>query len=141
MISDRLNDKVFLGTTCLTPFPELIKISEWTAANDQSTSGFMATGTILEIYNGNICSDGGATAGPKMTPLFQDGKRDQLIVDLMATGYPSDMVYNVNLEQYKDLIEFGMDEFARFVKDGTTMRDGAITLCAKGSDTSSNTCK
>ena len=31
----------------------------------------MTTGTTFELYQGMACSDGGATSGKKMTPLFQ----------------------------------------------------------------------
>lgn len=103
----------------------------------------MSTGTYVEIYSGMICSDGGATSGQNMTPLFQDGRRPQLIVDLMATGFPSDMVYRVDFEQYKSLIEVGMDEMEQFLREGKTSdeRPDIITLCNVGSDVSSNVCK
>ena len=43
----------------------------------------MSTGTVFEWYDGMACSDGGAMSGPNMTPLFQDGIRPQLVVNLM----------------------------------------------------------
>ena len=74
-----------------------------------------------------VCSDGGTMSGPDMTPLFQvrgwsvvfalgavvsnrsralaqDHARDQLVVNLMETGYPSTMVYHVNTTQYAELV-------------------------------------
>merc|ERR1712046_252317 len=84
-----LDDKVFLALSCLDPIlPKLVIVSEFTAENDQATHAFMATGTALELYEGKVCSDGGAMSGPKMTPLFQDKLRAQSIVNLMATGFP-----------------------------------------------------
>ncbi|GMH65211.1 hypothetical protein TL16_g04144 [Triparma laevis f. inornata] len=117
-LADSLNNKVFVGTSCLTPLPKLIIISEYTASDDQATHAFMSTGTY-------------------------DGRRPQLIVDLMATGFPSDMVYRVDFEQYKSLIEVGMDEMEQFLREGKTSdeRPDIITLCDVGSDVSSNVCK
>eukprot|EP00520_Triparma_pacifica_P012385 CAMPEP_0118672084 /NCGR_PEP_ID=MMETSP0785-20121206/22350_1 /TAXON_ID=91992 /ORGANISM="Bolidomonas pacifica, Strain CCMP 1866" /LENGTH=399 /DNA_ID=CAMNT_0006567019 /DNA_START=34 /DNA_END=1230 /DNA_ORIENTATION=- len=123
----KLDDKVFLGTSCLKPWPTLVMISEY--EEETAAAAFMSTGTFLQYYDGMVCSDGGATAGPNMTPLFQDNLRDQLIVDLMKTGYPGSMVYSVDLDQYAELIEVGMEEAVKFLKTGTTERDGIITLC------------
>lgn len=87
-----------------------------------------------------MCSDGGATAGPNMTPLFQDGERDQLVVDIMRTGYPGDVVYNVDFTQYASLIELGMSEMTKFLK-GEAGETDALSICPAGSDTSTNVCK
>ena len=137
-VSD-LDGVVYLGTSCLTPFPELVMISSYD--KDTAAAAFMSTGTFLQYWDGMICSDGGATAGPNMTPLFQDGVRGQVIVDLMKTGYPGEMVYKVNTEQYKELIEVGMSEAVRFLETGNTERDGIITFCGKGRDVTGNVCK
>ena len=139
-LSNRLDGKIHLATSCLKPFPTLVMIDEYTATDDQATSAFMSTGTFLEIYDGYICSDGGATSGPKMTPLFKDSLRPQLIVDLMVTGYPTSMVYDADIEQYMSLIRVGMHEMVRFVTTGTTERSDIITLCPTGSDVSDNIC-
>jgi len=107
---------------------------------DDVAAAFMSTGTFFQHYDGMFCSDGGATAGPNMTPLFQDNLRDQVIVDLMKTGYPGSMVYTVELSQYKEVIELGMKEAVKFLKEGNTEKEGRITLCENGSDVSGNVC-
>jgi len=137
----KLDGVVTVGTSCFTPLPALVLISSWTSENDQATHGFMSTGTYLEVYEGKVCTDGGLTTGDKMTPLFQDDARPQLIVDLMQTGFPSELVFKVVLDDYVKLIETGMDEFVNFVTKGKTERDGIITLCPLGSHTSDNICK
>jgi hypothetical protein len=111
-----LDGSIIVGTSCLQPLPTLVLIDSWTAENDQATHAFMSTGTYIEMYDGSPCTDGGMTTGPKMTPLFQDEARPQLIVDLMATGFPSDMVYKVDLDQYEELIKIGMDEMEQYVQ-------------------------
>ena len=37
----------------------------------------------------SLNSSGSETSGSKMTPLFQDGVRGQVIIDLMQTGFPT----------------------------------------------------
>lgn len=139
-LSSSLDSKVFIGTSCFKPLPTLVIIDHYTAEDDQATHAFMSTGTYAEVYDGHLCTDGGMTTGPKMTPLFQDGLRPQLIVDLMATGYPSDMVYRVNLNDYQSLIETGMDEMEHFLMTGETDRKDIITLCPVGADVKDFTC-
>ena len=140
-LSSSLNGKVFIGTSCMKPLPTLVTIDAYTAENEQATHAFMSTGTYVEMYDGMICTDGGMTTGPKMTPLFQDGVRPQLIVDLMATGYPSEMVYRVDFDEYASLVEAGMDEMESFLAEGKTEREGIITLCPVGADVTSFECK
>ena len=79
-------------------------ISNYTSINDQATHAFMSTGTFAEEYDGMLCSDGGSTSGPDMTLLFQDALRPQLIVNLMETGQPTTMAFQVNTTIYADLI-------------------------------------
>lgn len=137
-----LDDKVFLALSCLDPFPKLVIVSKFTAKDDQATHAFMATGTILETYDSMVCSDGGAESGANMTPLFQDGVRPQLIVDLLKTGYPADMVYKVNTAQYAKLIQMGQDEAAEFLRTGKVARNAdAITLCPTGAKVDKNVCE
>ena len=89
-----LDGRVSLALSCLKPvLPKLVRVSNFTSPA-QADRAFMATGTAVEAYDGPecrkcVCSDGGATSGKNMTPLFQDGARPQLIVDLMQTGFPS----------------------------------------------------
>ncbi|GMI04470.1 hypothetical protein TrRE_jg11794 [Triparma retinervis] len=90
-----LDGRVIVGTSCFKPFPTLVLIDSFTAVDDQATHAFMSTGTYLERYNGYICTDGGLTTGEKMTPLFQDNVRPQMVVDLMATGANSELVFKV----------------------------------------------
>lgn len=101
-----------------------------------------ATGTYLEMYNGMVCSDGGTMSGSKMTPLFQDHQRPQLIVDLMQTGYPSDMVYRVNTTQYASLIRQGQDEAIEWLQTGADPRGvDAIALCPVDANVEKNLCE
>lgn len=138
-----LDDKVFLALSCLDPIlPKLVIVSEFTAENDQATHAFMATGTAVETYDGMICSDGGSTSGPNMTPLFQDGIRPQVIVDLMHTGAPSELVYKIVTGEYYGSVKLGQDEAVEFLKTGAVARDAqAITLCPVGSKVSGNVCE
>jgi hypothetical protein len=139
---ETLNNRIFLTTSCFKPLLTQTIISSYTAEHDQAKHAFMSTGTYLELYDGHLCSDGGMTSGPNMTPLFQDNLRDQLVVNLMLTGFPSSCVYRVDLEIYKALIEVGMDEMVNFLKTGKTSdkRTGSISLCPAGSDVKTNVC-
>jgi hypothetical protein len=141
VMPERLDGVVTVGTSCLAPLPTLVLIDAFTPENDQSTHAFMSTGTYAELYDGMLCTDGGMTTGEKMTPLFQDKLRPQIIVDLMATGFPSEMVYKVVLADYVDLIKVGMDEAVLFLTEGETYRDGIITLCPTDADVTSFVCK
>lgn len=135
-----LDDKIILATSCLEPRLTLVKINNYTAKDDQATHAFMSTGTFLEEFDGMVCTDGGVTSGPKMTPLFQEGLRPQLIVDLMETGYPTSMVMHVNTSQYADLIRTGQNEAASFLTSGVCRAD-AITLCPASAQVDGNICK
>lgn len=138
-----LDDRVFLALSCLDPIlPKLVVVSSFSARDDQATHAFMGTGTILEMYNGMVCSDGGAMSGPKMTPLFQDKVRPQVIVNLMATGFPGEDLMKVVTDQYAKLIRMGQDEAAEFLKTGKVSRNAdAITLCPLGSKVDKNICE
>lgn len=137
-----LDDKVFLALSCLDPFPKLVVVSKFTAKDDQATHAFMGTGTVAEMYDGMVCSDGGSMSGAKMTPLFQDGLRPQLIVDLMTTGYPFDMVTHIHTDQWTKLAQMGQDEAAEFLRTGKVARNaGAITLCPTGAKVDKNVCE
>ncbi|GMI45630.1 hypothetical protein TrCOL_g13784 [Triparma columacea] len=136
-----LDGRVIMGTSCFKPLPTLVLIDSYTAVDDQATHAFMSTGTYLEMYGGYPCTDGGLTTGDKMTPLFQDNVRPQMVVDLMATGANSELVFKVLLDDYVDLIKTGMDEFVNFVTKGQTEREGIISLCPVGSDVKDFVCK
>eukprot|EP01062_Namystynia_karyoxenos_P065810 TRINITY_DN5980_c0_g1_i1.p2 TRINITY_DN5980_c0_g1~~TRINITY_DN5980_c0_g1_i1.p2 ORF type:complete len:322 (+),score=97.67 TRINITY_DN5980_c0_g1_i1:74-967(+) len=134
----RLNGTVCLALSCLAPLPELVRVCNFTAAGEQATRAFMATGTPFQMYEGMPCSDGGAMSGPLMAPLFQDGRRPQIIVNLMATGFPKSMVMApVNSAQYRALAEKGQDDAVNFLRGGAS---AAISLCSKGAATPRNTC-
>jgi len=135
-----LDGVVHLALSCLSPLPQLIMVQNFTSP-DQAEHAFMGTGTFAEMYDGMLCSDGGAESGPKMTPLFQDGLRPQLIVDLMKgkAGYPISMVSLYNTSEYVGLIKKGQDEAVAFLKTGSCPT-GAISLCPKGADVSKNVC-
>ena len=86
-----LDGRVFLALSCLDPLPKLVVVSNFTST-DQAEHAFMGTGTFFEEYDGMPCSDGGAMSGPRMTPLFQDHARKQIVIDLMRTGRPTNQV-------------------------------------------------
>lgn len=138
-----LDNKVFLALSCLDPIlPKLVIVSNFTSKGDQATHAFMATGTVLETYDGKVCSDGGAMSGPNMTPLFQDGLRPQIIVDLMHTGFPTSDVFKVVLDDYIKMIRLGQDEAVEFLRTGKVTRDSkSITLCPKGAKVEKNVCE
>jgi len=142
-LASSLDGKVFLALSCLEPIlPKLVIVSNFTAKSDQATHAFMATGTVLETYDGKVCSDGGATSGPNMTPLFQDGLRPQVIVDIMHTGFPGTDVFKVVLDDYIKMIQLGQDEAAEFLRTGKVTRDSkVITLCPKGAKVDKNVCE
>ena len=52
-----LDGRAFLATSCLMPLPTLVLISSYPSP-DAATRAFMATGTVAEIYDGKLCSDG-----------------------------------------------------------------------------------
>lgn len=136
----RLDNQVYMALSCLTPLPTLVVVSNYTSEK-QAASAFIGTGTTVEWYNGHLCSDGGSMSGKKMTPLFQDNLRSQLIFDIMSTGFPSTMAFSFNTTQYTELIERGQDEMIEFLSKGVVSRNNqVITLCPRGSDVSKNVC-
>ena len=134
-----LDDKVFLALSCLDPLPKLVKVSNYTSL-DQAEHAFMGTGTIAETYDGMLCSDGGAESGKKMTPLFQDKARPQLIVDLMETGFPISMVSQFNVTSGAALVKKGQDEMVAFLRTGAS-RANVITLCPPTANVDKNVCE
>ena len=78
-----------------------------------------------------------------MTPLFQDGARDQLVVDLMKTGFPISIVFKAVLSEALPIIEAGMDAADNALACGAGRPEcwtEALSLCPKGSNTASNVC-
>jgi hypothetical protein len=139
--SSALDNRVFVALSCLDPLPKQIIVSNYTSS-DQAFAAFMGTGTFFQLYDGLACSDGGATSGPRMTPLFTDGMRDQLIVDLMLTGFPVSMVSIFNVSSYASLVKRGQDEASQFFTSGTVEREPkVITHCPKSAHTKSGECK
>ena len=89
------------------------------------------------------CSDGGAMSGAKMTPLFQDKQRPQLIIDLMSCGYPASMALGLfNLSSYATLTERGQDDMIVFLRTGSapSERATAITLCPVDAKVATHIC-
>lgn len=100
----------------------------------------LTAGTVAEWYDGKLCSDGGSTSGPRMTPLFQDKLRPQLIVDLMRCGFPISMAEGkYNTSQFGALCEKGQDDAAAFLRTGS-VRDGGIAMCPVTAKVSGNVC-
>ena len=79
-----------------------------------------------------------------MTPLFQDGQRQQLIIDLMRTGFPKVAMglCKFTARQYHDQVERGHGTRPRRVAaDRAVARESrAIVLCPKGANVSSFAC-
>jgi hypothetical protein len=140
-----LDGRVFLALACSSHWwasAHQVIVSNYTSP-EQAAAAFVGTGAISETYANMSCSDGSETSGPKMTPLFQDGVRQQLIIDLMLTGFPTfEMGFGkFTSTQYAALVERGQDEAAEFLRTGRVARAaGAITLCPKGADVKGNTC-
>lgn len=135
----KLDNIITLALSCLDPFPTLVKVNNYTSI-DQATSAFMGTGTAFEWYDNMLCSDGGAMSGPKMTPLFQDKQRPQIIVDLMQTGFPESMVVQFNTTSYASLVKRGQDEAEMFVQTAAS-KANAITVCPASAKVSGNICE
>lgn len=110
---------------------------------EQAASAFIATGAIWQLYEGDSCADGSSVSGDDMTPLFQDGVRPQLVVNLMDTGANTiSMGFGkYTSPQFFALVQRGQDEAAEFVRTGRVARSRrAITLCPKGARVSTNVC-
>lgn len=144
-LPSRLDGRVHVALSCLDPLPTLVMVSNYTT-QEMAEHAFMATGTAAEVFDGMLCSDGGAMSGPDMTPLFQDGQRQQLIVNLMKAGAPyapgmaAGAAFNVTT--YAALMRRGQDEAVQFLQTGAVSRDNkAITLCPVGANVKDNTCK
>lgn len=106
----------------------------------------VGSGTTAEVYDGMLCSDGGSTSGPKMTPLFHDGPgglsaRPQIIVDLMQSGFPTGMVFKFNVSEFVALAQRGQDEAIEFLLTRKVARADALSLCPARSKTAENLCK
>ena len=86
----------------------------------------------------------GATSGSKMTPLFGGPtgtcQRKQLIIDLMATGFPTSMVVRYNVSEYLALAEHGQDVAMEFLSTGRASKQ-SITLCPVGARISDDICE
>ena len=139
-----LDGQVFMGISCRKPYhfsDFLLIVSNYTSAA-QAAAAFVGTGAISEKYDGMDCSDGGSTSGAKMTPLFQDQVRPQLIIDLMETGFPISMGGGkYTSTQYAALVRRGQDEIGEFLRTGTVARSpSAISLCPLGRKVSANVC-
>jgi len=133
-----LDGRVFLGTSCLKWFGvELVIISNYSSP-EQAQSAFMSTGTVLELYNGRVCSDGGATTGKNMTPLFQDALRPQLVVSILPEDHhdqPSSLLFKYTLAEMSKLIRNGQDAAVNFLRCGAhreTCWTAQLSVCPKG---------
>ena len=80
-----------------------------------------------------------------MTPLFHGAAgrstRPQVIVDLLRTGFPTQMVFRYNVSEYATLVRRGQDEAAEFLRTGSVQRAAVITLCPVGAKTANNICE
>ena len=70
------------------------------------------------------------------------GARPQLVVNLMETGFPSEMVFQVNTTQYAELVRLGMDEAAEFLETGAVARSAdVLTICPADADVRRHVCQ
>ena len=80
-----------------------------------------------------------------MTPLFHGAAgrstQPQVIVDLLRTGFPTQMVFRYNVSEYATLVRRGQDEAAEFLRTGSVQRAAVITLCPVGAKTANNICE
>lgn len=136
-----LDDTVFLATSCFTPLPTLVMIDHYEAADDQASKAFMATGTMVQDYDGMLCTDGGLMSGPHMTPLFEDGARDQIVVNLMETGFPAPLVWRLRLDPWLRLVMAGQDAAVEFLEIGATSHVPLVTLCPAGATIVAHVCQ
>jgi hypothetical protein len=80
-------------------------------------------------------------SGDDMTPLFQDGVRDQIIINLMETGYPADMVWSLHTDAWADLVRMGQEEALAFLTTGVTRNPALVTRCPVGARVHNNVCE
>ena len=73
---------------------------------------FYATGTLLAKCDGAWCTDGGVTA---MCPLFEDRRREQLVVCPTKSGLPLSTAVKYSLAQAVAAVEKGQDDMAGFL--------------------------
>jgi len=143
-----MDNKVFLALSCKEHWwqsKSLLMVSEYTSP-EQASSAFIGTGAISEEYEGMSCSDGSENSGKDMTPLFQDNKRQQLVINLMKVEgkvKTAQMGFGkYTSDDYASLVQRGQDEMIEFLQSGVVSRDSkAITLCDVGSDVSTNVCR
>merc|ERR1712070_1103796 len=76
----------------------------------QAAAAYIGTGSFGLTYEGKKCSDGAATSGKNMTPLFHDKRYAQLVVDLMNTGTSFSGLVMFSLKSYTQLIQKGQDD-------------------------------
>lgn len=142
-----LNERVHLALSCTHSWwssKRQFMVDKY-ATPEQAALAFIGTGATWEIdYDGMTCSDGADTSGPIMAPLFQDKRRQQLIVDLMKTPGSLEMAAGkYTSKQFHELVAAGQDEAAEFLLKGKVARQpAAITLCPKDAyDVSGMVCK
>ena len=123
-----LDGLVQLGLSCKNdtgwwPKTDILVNVDRFSTIDVATHAFIATGAVgyedVTISNEKklSCTDGGHASGAKMTNLFQDNVRPQLIIDLMRTGFPTvEMGFGkFIMQQYASLVRRGQDEAAEFL--------------------------
>lgn len=113
-ILEALTEKVYVSITLLFPWSNKL-ISIYTS-KEQAQQAFLATGSMFINYEGNLAIDGGAT---DCAPRFKDGKRSQLIVELLNSELPMRNVVSFKgLEEVLKAVEMGQDDFVEFLKGG-----------------------
>ena len=89
-----------------------------------------ATGTLLTRVEGlGWCSDGGLAGN---TPLFEDGARDQLLVQPQRAGLPRSMVFTYTAEQAVAAVRQGQDEAAAMLARVLAEPEDAPAAVVKG---------
>merc|ERR1712070_149534 len=140
--ASKLNNKVFLALSCEDPndmwgSKKQLMVSQYKNPS-QAAAAYIGTGSFGLTYEGKKCSDGAATSGKNMTPLFHDKRYAQLVVDLMNTGTGFSGLVMFSLKSYTQLIQKGQDDMIEFLKTGKKV--AGISLCPKGENTDNNIC-
>jgi len=106
-----LDGNISLALKCGLLNSKLVNVDQFTSA-EQAASAFISTGAIAQDYEGQLCADGSSASGPDMTPLFKDEARDQVVVNLMWTRFPTLNMGGgkFSSDQYFRLIQRGQDE-------------------------------
>ena len=144
-----LDDKVYLALSCFSFSSNFLEMVHKYTSPEQARKAFLITGA-MGFYEGKPCADGSSASGKKMTPLFKDHMRPQLIVNLMAWGDGlMKGVMKRNATLYQERISKGIAEAAEFFGSRTSSNDeiavsvtnSSITFCPQDAKVDDGVCK